>query len=156
MKTILSLSMLAFIMVACNPAESNTTTEKEKTATSESKETASANAGSGHYKGTFSNGMKGNKISFDVDGNELKNLTFEGYWHCEGKLDLTTLGPEKSFTIKGNKVDQAIIEPEGDWAPFHFDLKATINGNQASGTLRIANVKAGCDTYKLEWTAEKE
>ena len=78
-------------------------------------------------------------------------MTFEGYWRCDGKLDLTTLGPEKSFPIKGNKVDGVIIE-----SGFYYELHGSVSGTKASGTLRIAYTGLGCDTYKLNWTAEKQ
>ena len=106
---------------------------------------------SGNWKGSFSNGMKGAKLSFDVKNGEVKDLTFQGYWRCDGKLELTTLGPEKGFAIKGNSVD-GILKEEG----FYFELHGTFTGNKASGTLRIAFVAGGCDTYKLNWTAEKQ
>ena len=76
--------------------------------------------------------MKGAKISFDIskDQKELKELTFQGYWRCDGKLDLTTLGPEKSFSIQNNKVDGVIVEPEGGGATaVRFELHATISNN---------------------------
>ena len=94
--------------------------------------------------------MKGDKLSFDVDGNEVKNLTFEGYWRCDGKLESTTLGPDKVFVIKNNAVDGTVTE-----SGFYFELHGNFEGNKASGTFRIAFVAGGCDTYKLNWTAEK-
>lgn len=105
----------------------------------------------GHWKGAFSNGLKGAKLSFDVKNGEVKDLMFQGYWRCAGKLELTTLGPEKGFVIKGNSVD-GIIKESG----FYFELHGNFSGSKASGTLRIAFVAGGCDTYKLNWTAEKE
>jgi len=120
---------------------------------------SSSSNSSGHWEGTFSNGMKGAKISFDIskDGKELKELTFEGYWRCEGKLDLTTLGPEKSFAIQNNKVDGVIVEPEGGGATAaRFELHAAINGDTAEGSFRMNINGLGCDTYKLNWTASKK
>lgn len=105
----------------------------------------------GHWKGSFSNGMKGAKISFDVAGNEVKNLIFHGYWRCDGKLELTTIGPEKSYAIKGKSVDGTLKE-QG----FYFALQGTFTGKKAAGTLRFAFASGDCDTYKLNWTAEKE
>lgn len=156
MKTFFSVALLAFLFAACNP-DDNATREEEETISTTKKKKPKKNASSeGNWKGTFSNGMKGATISFEVDGDELKDLVFEGYWRCEGKLDLTTVGPEKSFTIEGNKVDGEIIEPEDGLAPYHFELHGKFDGNTAEGTLKIENVPAGCTTYKLNWTAEKE
>jgi len=100
--------------------------------------------------------MKGAKISFDVEGNQLKELTFEGYWHCDGKLELTTIGPEENFEIKDNKTGGIIIEPKHGAAPFRYKLHGSFDEDKAEGTLRITNIPAGCDTYKLNWTAQKE
>ena len=154
MKNILSVTLIAAtLFTACNPSDNNTTDEKESpSAKTKPKKETSGN----HWKGTFSNGMKGAKISFDVEDNEVKDLTFEGYWRCEGKLDLTTLGPEESFTMEDNKVDGVVIEPKDGPAPFRYELHGTFDGDKAEGTLRISNMPAGCDTYKLAWTAEKE
>ena len=154
MKNIFSATLLAVLFVSCNPSDD--TIKKKKSSTESSKESTEANASEGSWKGSFSNGLTGAKLSFDVDGNELKDLTFQGYWRCEGKLDLTTIGPEKSFTIKGDKVDGVIVEPEGGLAPFRYEIHGTFDGDKAEGTLKIENVPAGCTTYKLNWTAEKE
>ena len=153
MKNIFSDTLLTFFLfTACNSSESK---EEEKTPSSSNKKQSAA-SGSQHWQGTFSNGMKGAKISFDTEANELQNLTFEGYWRCDGKLDLTTIGPEKSFALEADKVDGIIIEPEDGPAPFRFELHGSFDGDKAEGTLRISNIPAGCDTYKLNWTAEKE
>ncbi|RYF82879.1 MAG: hypothetical protein EON98_10890 [Chitinophagaceae bacterium] len=152
---IFPLTLCFVLIAACNPVVNDGRNKKEKT-TAAKKQTAKTNATDGRWKGTFSNGMKGAKISFDVDGNELQNLTFEGYWRCDGKLDLTTIGPEKSFTIEDGKVDGVIIEPEDGPAPFRFELHGTFDGETAAGTLKIDNVPAGCTTYKLNWTAERK
>ena len=153
MKHLFILTLLSHsVFSACNNGKEGNNNEKASTS---KKETKSSSGGS-HWKGTFSNGMKGNKISFDVEGNEVKELTFEGHWHCEGKLDLTTLGPEENFIIEDNKVDGVVTEPKNGAAPFRYELHGTFDGDKAEGTLRISNVQAGCDTYKLNWTAEKE
>jgi hypothetical protein len=103
--------------------------------------------------------MKGAKISFDIskDQKELKELTFQGYWHCSGKLDLTTLGPKKSFSIQNNKVDGVIVEPEGGVATAtRYEFHAAINSDSAAGTFRMNLNALGCDTYKLNFTAKKK
>jgi hypothetical protein len=149
MKTILSVTLFAVLLTACNPGNANKPETKNPAATSFT--ALAESTGSGRWKGTFSNGMKGATISFDVEGNEVKNLSFEGYWRCDGKLELTTIGPEKGYIIKGKAVDGTIRE-----SGFYFELHGTFNGNKASGTLRFAFVAGGCDTYKLNWTAKKQ
>jgi hypothetical protein len=151
MRIILSATLLALLCFSCNPSDNTPQKRKAK----ESLEETSEAGAEGQWKGSFSNGMKGAKLSFEVSGNELKDLTFEGYWHCDGKLDLTTIGPEKSFTIKSGKVDGVIVEPEDGMAPFRYEIHGRFDGEKASGTLKIDNVPAGCTTYKLNWTAEK-
>lgn len=153
MKTILSATLFTLLLAACNSSESASVTsinKEERSIAVEQKE-VSSDAGKGRWKGSFSNGMKGATISFDVEGNQVKNVTFQGYWRCDGKLELTTIGPDKGYLIKGKTVDGTIKE-----SGFYFELHGAFNGNKASGTLRFAFVAGGCDTYKLNWTAEKE
>ena len=142
MKNFLSVALFGGLFIAAYcPAE-----KSPETKTPIAKSTAG-----NHWKGFFSNGMKGAKLSFDVKDGEVKDLTFQGYWRCERKLELTTLGPKKGFAIQGDKVD-GIIKESG----FYYELHGSFSGNKASGTLRIAFTAGGCDTYKLNWTAEKE
>ena len=111
-----------------------------------------------HFKGAFSNGMKGDSISFDIspDGKKLENLTFSGYWRCSGKLEQTVVGPEGAFTIVNNKVNDHISEPpDGGSTAWRFELKALINGKSASGTFRMNINNLGCDTYELKFTAKE-
>jgi hypothetical protein len=101
--------------------------------------------------------MKQTYIGFDdsADGKQLENLTFKGYWRCDGKLEQTTLGPEKSFTIVDNKADGSITEPEGGGATAtRYELHATLKGNKAEGSFRMNFNALGCDTYKLTWIAQ--
>jgi hypothetical protein len=112
-----------------------------------------------HWEGVFTNGMKQTFISFDVsaDGKKLEELTFKGYWRCDGKLTQDIMGPEKSFAIVDNKVDGIIVEPEdGGATATRYELHATLNGNKAEGTFRMNINGLGCDTYKLTWTAERK
>jgi hypothetical protein len=154
----LTLTALCCVLLfACNN-DKGTATQKTSSESSSSSANSSSNI-SGQWEGNLSNGMKGAKISFEIseDGKELKDLTFQGYWRCGGKLDLTTLGPEKSFTIENNKVDGVITEPEGGGASAaRFELHATINGDKAEGTFRMNINGLGCDTYKLNWTASRK
>jgi hypothetical protein len=148
MKHLFTLCLLPlFSFCYCSNGTTNETLRKEPSV----QQASTADPANSHWKGSFSNGMKGAKLSFDVKKGEVKDLTFQGYWRCDGKLELTTLGPKKGFAIKGNSVD-GIIKEEG----FYFELHGNFTGNKASGTLRFAFVAGGCDTYKLNWTAEKE
>ena len=150
MKTFLSVSLFSLFSLACNSSV-NTTLEPKEEITSATAKEEDGSVGAGHWTGNFSNGMKGAIISFDVVKNEVKNLTFKGYWRCDGKLELTTIGPDAGYVIKGNAVDGTNKE-----SGFYFELHGTFNGNKASGTLRFAFVAGGCDTYKLNWTAAKQ
>lgn len=157
MKQILPL-LFVLSLFACNNDKTTNTSSGSLSSSSSSSANSSSNI-SGHWEGSFSNGMKGAKISFDIskDQKELKELTFQGYWRCDGKLDLTTLGPEKSFSIQNNKVDGVIVEPEGGGATaVRFELHATISGDSTTGTFRMNLNALGCDTYKLNFTAKKK
>jgi hypothetical protein len=110
-----------------------------------------------HFKGAFSNGMKGDSLSFDIsaDGKKLSNLTFKGYWRCSGRLESTIAGPEGTFAIINNKVNDHISEPpNGGSTSWRFDLQADIKSNTAQGTFRMNINNLGCDSYKLKWTAK--
>ncbi len=113
----------ALILFSCNDDS------KKKSSSSEYEEETEISGG--HYKGAFTNGMKETYISFDVseDGKKLKELTFKGYWRCDGTLEQTTIGPKKSFKIKDGKADGVIIEAEDSPAPYRYDLHATIDGD---------------------------
>lgn len=109
-----------------------------------------------HYEGLVSNGMKGDKISFDIsaDDTKLENLTFTGYWRCSGRLESTTAGPEAAFDIIQNKVSAEIAEPpNGGSSAWRFEFDAVISGKNASGTFRMNINNLGCDSYVLKWTA---
>ena len=108
------------------------------------------------FEGTFSNGMKGAKISFvlSADGKKIEDVTFSGYWRCDGKLENTTVGPDGGFPVTKGKIDGVIVEPEdGGATAFRFEMHGTINGNKASGTFRMNINALSCDTYLLNWTA---
>jgi hypothetical protein len=151
MKTYLYVSIFSLLSLACNSSVNTALEPKEEITSGTEKMEENNNAGAGHWKGSFSNGMKGATISFDVDGKQVKDLTFKGYWRCDGKLELTTIGPSTAYAIKGKAVDGTIKE-----SGFYFEVHGNFNGNKASGTLRFAFVAGGCDTYKLNWTAEKQ
>ncbi len=108
------------------------------------------------FEGTFSNGMKGAKFSFvlSADGKTVEDVTFQGYWRCDGKLDLTTLGPEKGFPVVNGKIDGVVVEPpNGGATALRCELHGVIKGKQASGKFRMNINALACDTYELNWTA---
>lgn len=101
--------------------------------------------------------MKGNSIFFEIsaDGKRLQNLTFKGYWRCSGRLEQMTAGPDGAFTLVNGQVEDHITEPpNGGSTAWRYDLKTDIQGNNASGTFRMAINNLGCDTYLLKWTAQ--
>jgi hypothetical protein len=108
------------------------------------------------FTGTFSNGYKGAKISFELskDGKKIENLTFNGYWRCGSSTELITAGPEKPIPVVNGKIASVITDPEnGGASAFRFDIQGTVKGNTASGTFRMSITGLSCDTYKLNWTA---
>ncbi len=108
------------------------------------------------YRGAFSNGMKGDSISFVVsaDGKKLEELTFKGYWRCSGKLESILAGPEGSLNIVNGKVDDHISEPpDGGSTAWRFQLKAEIENGKATGEFRMNINNLGCDTYLLKFEA---
>jgi hypothetical protein len=152
---LLPIFLLSTIMlVSCN--DSYTAKSQSSKQFIEAK-TNTDKPGPKHFIGAFSNGMKGDSISFDIsaDGKKLSNLTFKGYWRCSGKLESVITGPEGIFTITNNNVNDHISEPpNGGSTAWRFDLLADIKGNTASGTFRMNINNLGCDSYKLFWTAK--
>jgi hypothetical protein len=143
-------------VLSCNNAQNANTAGSGSENKSEIANPTTDNSASRHFRGAFTNGMKGDSIFFDIsaDGKKLENLTFKGYWRCSGKLEQTTVGPDGSFTITGGKVNDHITEPpNGGSTAWRFELDAAINGKTASGNFRMNINNLGCDTYKLKWTA---
>ncbi|HSF54081.1 MAG TPA: hypothetical protein VLA71_10030, partial [Algoriphagus sp.] len=102
------------------------------------------------------NGMKGDSLFFDVsaDGTKLENLTFKGYWRCDGVLEQITVGPDGDYPITSEKVGGHITEPpNGGATAWRFEVNGEIQESKASGTFRMNINALGCDTYKLDWTA---
>ncbi len=154
MKRIYGLAVtLSLLFISCDSDGQKTTKKGGAPSKTEQKSTKGK---AKHFEGVISNGMKGDKISFDIsaDGKKLENLTFTGYWRCAGKLESTTTGPDGAFDIVNGKVSGHISEPpNGGSTAWRFDLDATINGNKAEGTFRMNINNLGCDSYKLNWTA---
>lgn len=153
MKTIiLAFSLFAFACSNNKPVENSTEKEPGVAVKTETAKEAKASGKGQHWEGAFTNGMKQTYISFDVseDGTKLQNLTFNGYWYCDGKLTQDILGPEESFLIKGGVVDGVIV----DKASYtRFELKAKLSEGKAEGTFRMSITGLGCDTRVLTWTA---
>jgi hypothetical protein len=151
-----STFILLFCMIARCANTPNEVNQSHKKKTTKSQQQASKPATPRHFAGALSNGMKGDSIFFDIpaDGKTLQHLTFKGYWRCSGKLEKMTAGPEGAFTIVGGKVNDHISEPpNGGSTAWRYDLKADIQGDEASGTFRMNINNLGCDTYLLKWTA---
>ncbi len=109
-----------------------------------------------HFAGSISNGMKGDSLFFDVsaDGTKLENLTFKGYWRCDGVLEQTTVDPDGDYQITNGKVGGHISEPpNGGATAWRFEVNGESKESSASGTFRMNINALRCDTYKLEWTA---
>lgn len=148
---LLSLAILIFIG-ACVAKTSEANTEYAQI---DNKEIAKEK----HFKGAFTNGMKGDSIFFNVssDNKKLTNLTFKGYWRCSGKLEQVLTGPDGSFDIVNGIVKGHISEPpNGGSTAWRFDIENTIEGKKAFGTFRMNINNLGCDTYLLEFTAVAE
>ncbi len=152
-------SVAIIVILSCNSPENvNTASNKEEGKTN-SKFAEGGELTGRHFRGAFSNGMKGDSIYFDIsaDGKKLENLTFKGYWRCSGKLESTIAGPEGAFAITGGMVTGHISEPpNGGSTAWRFDLEADIKNKNASGTFRMNINNLGCDTYKLKWTATSD
>ena len=160
MKPILYYSSLALIsFLSCNNAQNANTVSSLPEKKSVTPTLVADDFAGRHFRGAFSNGMKGDSIFFDIsaDGKKLENLTFKGYWRCSGKLEQTTVGPDGSFNITGGKVNDHITEPpNGGSTAWRFELDAAIEGKTASGNFRMNINNLGCDTYKLKWEAVAE
>lgn len=111
------------------------------------------------FNGTFSNGYKGAKISFELskDGKTIKNLAFTGYWRCGSSTEQIIAGPEKNILVKDGKVQALIVDPEnGGSSAFRFEIDGILKGDTAQGTFRMSITGLSCDTYKLNWTASSK
>lgn len=154
MKKIIYYFLAVTIFISCNNTTDNSAGQNEYTTDSPKKKSSSIL----HFRGALTGGMKGDSIFFDVNADKLENLMFKGYWYCDGKLTQErAAGPEGSFTIADNKIDNHISEPpNGGATAWRFDLKADIGNNEASGTFRMNINALGCNTGTLQWTAVPE
>lgn len=140
--------------MACNNSQTENSTINQETITNEKGESIK------HFRGAITNGMKGDSLSFDLsaDGKKISNLTFNGWWRCNGSLERQpAAGPTGEFDVIDSKVNAAIAEPPGGGSTaWRFELNATINGNKANGTFRMNINNLGCDTYVLKFDAETD
>jgi hypothetical protein len=90
-KISLLFSSLLIIIFACKP--------KDRTMKAMPTASDPTPTGERHFRGAFSNGMKGDSIFFTVsaDNKTLRDLTFKGYWRCSGTLERTLTGPKKEL-----------------------------------------------------------
>jgi len=155
--------LAASILIACNNATSPTYNNNNNNIAASGNaanvdNNTKAEFAARHFRGALTGGMKGDSIFFDVsaDDTKLENLTFKGYWRCDGKLEmLRAAGPEGYFTLVDNKVNDHVSEPpDGGATAWRFDLSASIEGNKASGTFRMNINNPGCNTGRLQWTAQ--
>lgn len=148
--SLLSLLALAFVACSNSPAEPQTNNLIDDLPAVQKNKAL-------HFRGAFSNGMKGDSLSFDLsaDGKQLSNLTFKGYWRCNGRLEiLPAAGPDGSFLVVNGKVKGHISEPPGGGSTaWRFDLDCSINGKKATGTFRMNINNLGCDSYLLKFEA---
>ena len=142
------------LLIACNNSGS-TETATPPAIENNATEIVTTEVGIKHFRGALSGGMKGDSIFFEVNGNKLENLTFKGYWRCDGRLTQErAAGPQGVFTLVNGKVNDHMSEPpDGGASAWRFDLNASIDGKNASGTFRMNINGLGCNTGTLQWTA---
>jgi hypothetical protein len=155
MKTILFLATL--LSFSCNSSDANDKAKASNAETISSNTVASAETDGKEqqWEGVFTNGMKETTISFNVsaDGKKITDLTFNGYWRCDGRLTKDILGPEEAFDLKSGVVDGVIVDKT---AYIRYELKGKLTGKTASGTFRMSITGLNCDTYVLKWTAKRK
>lgn len=109
------------------------------------------------YQGIFSNGMKGDTISFVLapDGKAISQLTFKGYWRCAGKLQpLASAGPQGTYAVaQGSMAGRLCADAQPGGPGNCFELRGKVNGAAASGQLRLTNAARHCDSGWLLWSA---
>ncbi|NML66846.1 hypothetical protein HHL22_16695 [Hymenobacter sp. RP-2-7] len=105
-----------------------------------------------HYLGTFSNGAKGDTLSFVLapDGQTISDLKFKGYWRCGGTLvPLPAGGPRGTYTVASGRIAGRLCQEGGNC----FELSGRVAGAAANGKLRLTNRAQRCDSNELVWSA---
>ena len=155
-KTVVHCFSLIFVVVLSCTNSTGSSSSVAKASDATVNPATSKPSNSRHFSGAILNGMKGDSIFFDLspDGKKLEQLTFKGYWRCNGRLEQITAGPQGSFIIENGKINGHITEPpDGGSTAWRFELEADIKGNIAIGNFRMNINNPGCDTYKLQWKA---
>ena len=154
-KPIITAFAMSFIFLACSNSPKNNSAQTAGITNKE--ENSEVIKSVRHFRGALTGGMKGDSIFFDVsaDGSKLENLTFKGYWRCDGKLEMqSAAGPQGYFKLVGGKVSDHISEPpNGGSTAWRFDLDAEVNDNKAKGKFRMNINALGCNTGTLSWEA---
>ncbi|RYU80075.1 hypothetical protein [Hymenobacter persicinus] len=109
------------------------------------------------FEGKFTNGLKGNTLSFVLapDGKTISDVTFKGYWRCDGKLEmLGATGPKGTFAVTNGTIAGRLCEPpNGGASAWCFDLGGKLTGKTATGRFRMNINALRCDSYELQWEA---
>jgi hypothetical protein len=106
-----------------------------------------------HFLGTFSNGAKGDTLSFMLapDGRTISDLKFKGYWRCAGQLvQLPAGGPKGTYAITNGRIAGRLCQ---DGAGNCYELSGRVAGAAANGKLRLTNRAQRCDSDELVWSA---
>lgn len=109
-----------------------------------------------HWAGTISNGMPGDKISFDVaaDGKSVSNILFQGYWRCSGSPQTSSGGPLGFFPLRAGRCRVTLAEPTAnDAVATQYAFDGLIGEQTAQGVFRVVRPNGGCDSNTLQWTA---
>ncbi|MDO7845172.1 hypothetical protein Q5H92_02310 [Hymenobacter sp. M29] len=108
------------------------------------------------FKAKILNGMKGDSLSFVLapDGKTVRNLTFKGYWRCDGKLEQQRAAdPTKgTYAVRNGTISGRLCEPpNGGATAWCFDFGGQITGKTAKGRFRMNINALRCDSYELQW-----
>ncbi len=140
----------------------NKTVNREETVGNVVSNSNSLSPQSGLWKARITN-IEGRQdtMTFRVsaNGGQIEDVVFEGYWRCDDpsssfkkgllkKVDVNS--PPGTFSITNGAFSDIKKEPYLAWT---FEGVFT-GATTARGTFRI-EYATECDTYKLEWTAER-
>jgi hypothetical protein len=139
-----------------NSSNNSTARNEKNVPTDESAaQTSGAKPSGGLWRGTISNGYKGQTLTFRVsaDGKTISDITFQGYLQCTGsRIEDTQLAPLRNVAVSGGSFEDTQLN---GGAKVRFDFNGTFtSATTASGTYRVMS-DTDCDTYKLNWTATR-
>jgi len=116
---------------------------------------AGASPGGGQWRGTISNGYKGQTIGFRVsaDGKTISDVVFQGYLiRRGGGIEDTQLAPLRNIPVNGGAFEDTQLNGA---SKVRFDFTGVFtSATTAEGTYRVMS-DTDCDTYKLNWTASR-